>query len=214
MNESVKRQYRSPVREESARRTRVQIREAASGLFIRQGYGTTTMRQIADQARVSERTAYLIFPSKLDLLLEVIGVATTGDDDPTPLATRSEFQAALAEPDGKKALALGVKLTSTLLERAGPVVMAAYESVGLGEELREGALEGERARARDLSLIAKALKAHGALRSDLSVEEATDILLVMISPHAHQMLRRDRGRSLARYRSTLLKALEGALLAD
>ena len=71
-----------------ARRTRVQIREAASGLFIRQGYGTTTMRQIADKARVSERTAYLIFPSKLDLLLEVIGVATTGDDDPTPLAER------------------------------------------------------------------------------------------------------------------------------
>src|ERR1700722_6331360 len=214
MNESVKRQYRSPVREESARRTRVQIREAASGLFIRQGYGTTTMRQIADQARVSERTAYLIFPSKLDLLLEVIGVATTGGDDPTPPATRRAFPPPPAEPDGKKALALGVKLTSTLLERAGPVVMAAYESVGLGEELREGALEGERARARDLSLIAKALKAHGALRSDVSVEEATDILLVMISPHAHQMLRRDRGRSLARYRSTLLKALEGALLAD
>ena len=100
-------------------------------------------------------------------------------------------------------------MTSTLLERAGPVVMAAYESVGLEEELRQGALV-----PRDLSLIAKALKAHGALRLDLSVGEATDILLVLISPQAHQMLRRDRGRSLARYRSTLLKTLEGALLAE
>jgi hypothetical protein len=62
-------------------------------------------------------------------------VATTGDDDPTPLAERGEFLAVLAEPDGKKALALGVMLTATLLERAGPVVMAAYESVGLEEEL-------------------------------------------------------------------------------
>jgi len=38
--------------------------------------------------------------------------------------------------------------------------------------------------------------------------------LVLISPQAHQMLRRDRGRSPARYRSTLLKALTGALLAE
>ena len=53
---------------------------------------------------------------------------------------------------------------------------------------------------------------HGS-NADLSVEEATDILLVLISPQMHQMLRRNRGRSLARYRSTLLKALEGALLA-
>jgi hypothetical protein len=63
-------------------------------------------------------------------------------------------------------------------------------------------------------LIAQALKSHGVLRSDLSVDEATYILLVLISPQAHQMLRKDRGRSLARYRQTLLKALEGALLNE
>src|SRR5664280_696425 len=212
MNDPVKRQYRSPLREESARRTRVQIREAAARLFIRKGYGATSMREISEEAHVSERTTYLAYPSKLGLLLEVIGVATTGDDDPTPLAERPEFRAALSEHDGKKALELGVSFTSTLLERAGPVVMAAYESIGTDEALRQGALEGERARALDLTLIAQALKTHGALRANLSVDEATDILLVLISPQAHQMLRRDRGRSLARYRHTLLKALEGALL--
>jgi AcrR family transcriptional regulator len=192
----------------------VQIREAAARLFISQGYGATSMREISEEAQVSERTTCLAYPSKLELLLEVIGFANTGDDDPTPLAERPEFRGALSEQDGKKALELGVLFASTLLERAGPVVMAAYESIGTYEALRKSALEGERARALDLHLIAQALKSHGALRSDLSVDEATDILLVLISPQAHQMLRKDRGRSLARYRQTLLKALEGALLNE
>jgi hypothetical protein len=65
-----------------------------------------------------------------------------------------------------------------------------------------------------MALIAQALQAHGALHPDLSVDEATDILLILISPQAHQVLRRDRRRSLARYRSTVLKALERALLHE
>ena len=214
MGGPVKRPYRSPLREQAARRTRTQIRDAAARLFVRQGYAATTMRQISEEAQVSERTTYLVFPSKLDLLLEVIGVATAGDDRPVPIAERPEFQAALSEHDGEKALALGVSWTSKLLERAGALVMAAYESAGADEALREAAMQGERARAQDLSLIAEALQAHGALRPDLSAEEATDILLVLISPQAHQMLRRDRQRSMARYQSTVLKVLERALLRE
>src|SRR6202521_4311948 len=148
MDEPVKRQYRSPLRAQAARRTRAQIRDAAARLFVRQGYVGTTMRQVAEEAEVSERTTYLAFPSKLDLFLEVIGVATAGDDRPIPLAERSEFQAALSEHDGKKALKLAVSLVSNLLERAGPLVMAALESAGADDTLREAAIQGERARAR------------------------------------------------------------------
>src|SRR5476649_1619024 len=104
MDEPVKRPYRSPLREEAARRTRARIRDAAARLFVRQGYAVTTMREIADEAEVSERTTYLVFPTKLDLLLEVIGVSTRGDDQPLPLAQRPEFQSALGERDGKRAL--------------------------------------------------------------------------------------------------------------
>jgi AcrR family transcriptional regulator len=214
MVEPVKRQYRSPLREQSARRTRAQIRDAAARLFVRQGYAGTTMRQIAEEAEVSERTTYLAFPSKLDLFLEVIGIATAGDDRPIPIAERPEFQAALSERDGKKALELGISLVSSLLERIGSLVMAAHESAGADDALRQATIQGERARARDLALIAEALEARGALRSDLNVEEATDILFVVLSSQAHQMLRRDRRRSMARYRSTVLKVLERALLHE
>jgi len=80
------------------------------------------------------------------------------------------------------------------------------------EALREAVVHGERAFARDMTLVAQALKTHGALRPDLSVEAATDILVLLVSPLAHQVLRRDRKRSVARYRSTVLEALERALL--
>lgn len=214
MNLPVKRRYRSPLREQAARRTRAQIRDAAARLFVQQGYAGTTMRQIAEEADVSERTTYLVFPSKLDLLVEAIEVATGGDDRPVPLAERPEFQAALSERDGNKALQAAISWISTLLERSGPLVMAAYESAGADEALRRAAMEGERARARDLSLIAKALHSNGALRADLDVEQATDILLVWISPQTHQILRRDRKRSLARYQDTLLTVLKRALLHE
>ena len=214
MDAPVKRRYRSSVREQAAQRTRAQIRDAAARLFVRQGYAATTMRQIAEEADVSERTTYLVFPSKLDLLVEVIGVATTGDELPVPLAERPEFRAALAERDGQTALQAAVSWSSTLLERSGPLVMAAYESAGADEALRRRAMEGERARARDLSLIAEALFSHGALRPDLDVQQATDILLVWISPQTHQILRRDRRRSLASYQETLFVVLERALLPE
>jgi AcrR family transcriptional regulator len=214
MAEPVKRQYRSPLREQSARRTRAQIRDSAARLFLRHGYAATTMRQIAEEAQVSERTTYLAFASKFDLFMEVIGVATTGDDLPVPLAERPEFQAALSERDGKKALEMAIAWMSTLLERAGPLVMAAYESAGADEALRDAFIDGERARARDLALIAEALHSRGALRHDLSVEDATDILLVLISPQAHQILRTFRRRSTARYRGTLLNVLGHALLHE
>jgi hypothetical protein len=65
-----------------------------------------------------------------------------------------------------------------------------------------------------MALVAQALQAHGALHPDLSVEEAIDILVLLVSPQAHQVLRRDRKRSVARYRSTVLKTLERALLQE
>jgi len=214
MDGPVKRPYKSPLREQAARRTRTQIWDAAARLFVQQGYALTTMRQIADNAEVSERTAYLAFPSKLDLFMDVIGVATAGDDQPIPIAERPEFQSALSERDGKKALGLLVSMVTNFNERSGALVMAAHESAGADEALREAVMQGERAFARDVALIAQALKVHGALHPDLSVEEATDILLLLVSPQAHQVLRRDRKRSVARYRSTVLKALERALLHE
>jgi len=80
------RPYKSPKREQRAQETRRRIRDAASRLFLRDGYAATTMTAIARAAKVGERTVYLAFPTKPALLGEIITVAVRGGDDDAPLA--------------------------------------------------------------------------------------------------------------------------------
>src|SRR3974390_2055317 len=115
MGERVKRKYQSRIRADAAAATRAQIRGAASRLFVDRGYSASTMREIAEEAGVSERTVYAVFPTKVALLSEAIGVAIVGDDRPAPVAERAEFRAALSERDGKKALELFVNGASEVL---------------------------------------------------------------------------------------------------
>ena len=51
---------------------RARILNAARGLFLAQGYGKTTMSEVAAHCRTSKRTLYELFPSKTDLLGAVI----------------------------------------------------------------------------------------------------------------------------------------------
>jgi len=52
-------------------RTRQAIFECAMRLFAAQGYAGTTVRQIAEQAGFAERTFFLHFPTKADVLFDV-----------------------------------------------------------------------------------------------------------------------------------------------
>lgn len=57
------------LRERSRVRRRAAIERAALRLFAQNGYESTTLAQIADEAEVSTRTLTLYFPTKLDLAL-------------------------------------------------------------------------------------------------------------------------------------------------
>ena len=84
-----RRGYASPARTEQARQTRKRVIEAATRLFVQQGYATTTMRAIADAADVSVPTVELLFGTKAQLLHVVIDVAVAGDDEPVPVLNRA-----------------------------------------------------------------------------------------------------------------------------
>jgi tetracycline repressor-like protein len=62
------RPYRSVKHEAAAPQTRRTIRDAAETLFLRDGYARTSMKAIAAQAGVSEKTMYLAYATKATLL--------------------------------------------------------------------------------------------------------------------------------------------------
>lgn len=66
---AVKRPYRSPLRQEEARRTRERVARAALRLFARRGFVETTVAEIARTSEVAAPTVYAAFGSKAGILL-------------------------------------------------------------------------------------------------------------------------------------------------
>src|SRR3954447_6218879 len=115
--DEVKRPYSSAVRAEQALHTRRRIRAAAEALFLRGGYAATSMKQVAAEAGVAERTLYLNFPTKAALLNELIRVAVRGHDRDEPLAAGESIPAVLAARTGELPAEIG-RMATALMSRA------------------------------------------------------------------------------------------------
>ena len=71
-----------PVPERRSDRKRRAILEAASGLFLRNGYLGTSMDEIAADAAVSKQTVYKHFADKESLFREIVAVTVDDISDP------------------------------------------------------------------------------------------------------------------------------------
>lgn len=207
-----KRTYQSPLREEAARATRRRIRDAAVELFVEHGFVATTMKQVAARAGVAERTVYTAYATKADLFRDAVDVAFVGDESPVAIPERDEVKAAMAERDGRRALAHAVAYNVAISERANDLIMVGELSSGADQDMRQLSEEGSRAMAAGLRLLAAALANHGSLRSDVDVDRAADILFFYFSPYTHHLLRRLRGWTAEELRVWLLDALVRELL--
>ena len=101
-----RRTYTSTLRERQAAATRQAVLDAAHDLFLSQGYGATTIDQVAARAQVSKPTVFAAVGNKQALLAAVRDVALAGDDLPVAVADRAPYQAVVAEPDPYRAIAL------------------------------------------------------------------------------------------------------------
>jgi AcrR family transcriptional regulator len=212
MSDDVKRPYRSHRRAESAEQTRGMIRAAATHLFVARGVSATTMRQIAAEAGVAERTVYTAFPTKTALFNEVVNIATVGDELPVPVAERAGFTDSFTETDPRRAATLCVTFGTVLLERAGDLIMAAIESSGADADMREFCDRSAAANRANMLTLAQAWSGNGLLRPHLDPDSAADLLHTLASPHVHNLLRRHQGWSADRYRDWLIDTLLATVL--
>ncbi|MDI9950075.1 TetR/AcrR family transcriptional regulator [Rhodococcus sp. IEGM 1305] len=207
MPESAKRSYSSPLRAESARRTRLLVRDAAARLFVDRGYVSTTVRNVAEAAGVSTRTVFTAFPGgKAELFHEALHTAIDGDT----AATHTP-----APRDGdpvERILDQMVGFSTDVLERAGTLMTTSIESSGADDDMRRFADEGARASAENAMTLAEGLAAHELLRPEISVQRAADVLFTVVSPQVYSMLRRQCGWDVVEYRNWVKATIRASLL--
>ncbi len=188
-----KRRYHSPRRREQAEATRVEILEAAARLFIRDGYGPTTMAAIAREAGVASKTVYLAFESKGGLLRALWNLRLRGGREEVPIVDQEWYRETLDEPDAERQLRLNARnsvLGKSRIGALGDVIRSASpldpDIAALWERINSNYHENQQR-------IVKKLHEKGALKPELDVVTATDILWTINHPTVWHLLVTERG---------------------
>jgi AcrR family transcriptional regulator len=185
------RRYDSTWRQEQARTTRRAVLQSAHDLFVSQGYGRTTMVDVARAAGVSVETVYGAFGNKAALLHRVWDVTIGGDDEEITYHQRPEVQALLGEADLGRRLAAQATLFSVTARRIVPLVLA-IQGAAASEPTAAGMLaEIGRQRLRGMEVMAAAAAETGQL--GVSEQECRDFLWATTDGMLWQRLVHDLG---------------------
>jgi TetR/AcrR family transcriptional regulator, regulator of autoinduction and epiphytic fitness len=201
-------------RERKAQATRQRILGAAEALFVRDGYVSTTMAAVADEADVAVQTVYAVFGTKRAILAELLAIRTVGDEETTPLTRRAQWQAMEEEADPRRQLVLFAAIATSIGERMADLYEVMSGAAGSDPEIAATYDGQQQLRYRDQRRLARALARAGALRSGLSESRATDILWAIANPRTYHSLARSRGWTQEEYQRWLGELLVSALLAD
>jgi AcrR family transcriptional regulator len=194
VSESVKpRPYRSSVREEQARRTRLAIIDAARLLFTEQGYAATTIAQIAARARVAVDTVYASVGTKPVLMRLLVETAISGTDQAVPAEQRDYVKQIRAAATAEQKIRLYATAVTEVNSRLAPLHLVLRDAAAQAPELGEMWAEIVSRRAANMRLFAQDLAATGELRPGLETDEVADVVWSLNSAEYYTLLVRERG---------------------
>ena len=210
---SPRRPYQSAKRDAAALKTRHAIRDAAESLFLRDGYTRTSMKAIAARAGVSEKTMYLTYDTKANLLRHVIQVAVRGDEGPATLAERPEWRALMAGPIEEVFTRFAAR-NAALMTRTAQIIALAESAAASDPELAEHRNRAHATARADLQALAAELKRRGALASDISEQDAADTLYAIANNvGVYLRLTTECGWNDDRYADLIARTLTATLAA-
>jgi AcrR family transcriptional regulator len=151
------------------------------------------MEAIATEAGVALKTVYVAFETKSGLLRALWNHLLRAGRDYVPVAQQDWYREVVAEPDPGRQLRLTVSASVTVKRRIGGVLevirTAAPADPDIGALWRRIQTEFH----ANQRVIVESLAAKHALRADLDVDRATDILWTLNHPDVWQLLVRERG---------------------
>jgi AcrR family transcriptional regulator len=199
-------------RADQARATRRRIVEGARELFLRVGYGATTLDQIARQAGVAVQTVYFHFGNKATVLKEVVDVLAVGDDEPIPLLDRPWIQQIRDEPDGRKVLAIWLSNSRTIFSRVAPIMKVVRDAAGTDAEMAAQWETNQQQRFTAHHALAQQLADKHALRQGLPVDEAADIIFCIVSLEVYLLATSERGWAPTQWEQWVADTLTATIL--
>ncbi len=202
---STRRRYRSELREERARETRLRIRKSARRLFTDKGFVETTVAQIAADAGVSTQTVYASYGSKA----AIVGAMLDELEEAVDRAARVDKLK--TEQDPRRQLQMFVSTSRTLFEQGAPILRAAFAASG-DPDLAAMARRGDDNRREGTRQLARRWAAVGALRPGLKEKDAADRFWLLTSPEQFLLAIDRLSWTPARYHRWLVSLLETELL--
>ncbi|HVT77503.1 MAG TPA: helix-turn-helix domain-containing protein [Acidimicrobiales bacterium] len=201
MAEAVKRSYDASRRQAQAAQTRSAVVVAARDLFLEQGYGRTTIAEVAARAGVSVETIYAAFGNKATLLHRAWDITVGGDDEDIVLHERPEVRALRAEPDLAKRLMLHAAFSTRTAERIAPFQLMVQSAAGADAAAAAMLEEMGRQRLAGLSVMAKEAAATGQLA--VTEDECRDVVWSMTDGVLWHRLVNERGWTSERFAAWL-----------
>jgi AcrR family transcriptional regulator len=192
------RRYRSPRREERARRTRARITAAAANRFLNHGYAAT-MRAVAADAGVALPTVELAFGTKARLLKAVIDTAIAGDDEPVPMLAREWAARAQAAAEPAEFVAVFTQVLADSARRAAGLTLVALEAARVDADIAAIATQLLTQRQVMAAWLVDGLLRRSPLRDRVDRAAAIDTVWTLMDPALFCRLTGDRQWSTLRF---------------
>jgi AcrR family transcriptional regulator len=181
---------------------------------VRSGYTVTTMRAVASIAGVSLPTVELVFGSKPQLLRAAVSFAICGDVEPIPMLQRDWALRAQAAVSAADFLAIVARVLTDAARRSAGLVVAAFEAANADDSMRALAAQLRAQRAETAAWIVEGLMKRSSLRADLTCDEATDAVWLLMDPHVFSALTRDREWNAEQFERWFTDSVLRLLLAE
>lgn len=190
-------------RHERSRRTRRKIVIAATELFVRDGYGSSSIAAIAARAGVAVQTVYAAFGTKHAILAAALDQAIAGDDAEIVVNARDWMREVFEAPTSTARLTAYAGAVRRIMTGAGDMFRVVASAATVDPELVDLAETTERRRRAGARSIIASVLTVGVLRDGLDPERAADILALLNSAATFHHLVRVSNWSLDDYQQWL-----------
>jgi AcrR family transcriptional regulator len=186
--------------------------DAARTLFLKRGYGATTIDAISTLSDVPPATVYRLFSSKRGILKALLDVSIAGNDEAIPMADRPPVRSLLADPDPRNMVAGFVGIAAQVNSRTAAIYRILVSAAASDPDAATLLDELTRQRQQGQGRVARALARARSLQPTLRERDAGDIIHALVSPEVYGLLVVDRGWPPERYETWLTETLVDQLL--